>query len=502
MTSTKRLLINSFAGGFSQILIIALRFISRTFLVKYIGVEVLGISGTLASLISALSLAELGFQGAIVYRLYKPIGENDYERCNELLLIYKRIYTIIALIIAVLMLVLLPFLKFFLKGIEINSFVYILYAISGGNVVVSYLLAYKRSLLYVDQKDSIAKTVDCICNLLFISAGIVIVYFTRSYIYYMLIQVLQTIASNLIIHLFCKKLYKWQAKVAVKKETIKDIFKDVKNIFANRIAIYVYTATDNLVISSFVGTIMVGFYSNYLMITSSLKGIVNSVLTQVTPFIGRNYALNSEKKDLENYLMVYTFARFLIAGMVANPLFILVPGFVNWWLGSDYIMKNIGLLLCIEMYIDFVHSALCDYISVSGHFAYEKRISIVGASCNIVSSIIFVKFFGVQGVLFGTILSQSVFWILRTYTVLNKIFKSNKSFVFEYILKNIFYALITVFAAFITYFITKNIHFNFYLFEFVLKGLFSVIIFTLCVFIFFFKTKELKFMAQKLLKRK
>ena len=54
--------------------------ITRGIFIYYIGVEILGINNTVASLISAFSLTELGFQGVIIYNLYKPLNDKDYGK--------------------------------------------------------------------------------------------------------------------------------------------------------------------------------------------------------------------------------------------------------------------------------------------------------------------------------------------------------------------------------------------------------------------------------------
>ena len=67
-------------------------FISRTIFVTMLGADYLGLNGLFASILSTLSLAELGFGSAIGYHLYKPVSEKNYEEINKLLAFYKKIY--------------------------------------------------------------------------------------------------------------------------------------------------------------------------------------------------------------------------------------------------------------------------------------------------------------------------------------------------------------------------------------------------------------------------
>ena len=61
---------NSTVSLLTQILTIVLQFATRSIFIRYLGVELLGLGNTFASLLSTLSLAELGFQSAVVYNLY------------------------------------------------------------------------------------------------------------------------------------------------------------------------------------------------------------------------------------------------------------------------------------------------------------------------------------------------------------------------------------------------------------------------------------------------
>ena len=83
---------NSSIGLASQIIAIVFQFITRSIFVKYLGVELLGISSTFSSVLNTLSLAELGFQSAIIYSLYKPLANNDYEAINKIIGVLKIIY--------------------------------------------------------------------------------------------------------------------------------------------------------------------------------------------------------------------------------------------------------------------------------------------------------------------------------------------------------------------------------------------------------------------------
>ena len=92
MNISKSIARNSSISLISQILTLILSLINRTLFVKYIGVELLGVSSTITSLVATLSLTELGFQTAVVYRLYSPLAHKNYELCNKILSIFNLVF--------------------------------------------------------------------------------------------------------------------------------------------------------------------------------------------------------------------------------------------------------------------------------------------------------------------------------------------------------------------------------------------------------------------------
>lgn len=76
MSGRKQIAIkSSIIGLMSQSASLILQIISRKVFIQFIGEEILGLNGTFASVLSTLSLAELGFQNAVSFHLYKPVAE-------------------------------------------------------------------------------------------------------------------------------------------------------------------------------------------------------------------------------------------------------------------------------------------------------------------------------------------------------------------------------------------------------------------------------------------
>ena len=61
------------------------QFISRSAIISNLGEQYLGLSSLFTSVLQVLNMAELGFTGAIVYNMYKPLAEDDTDTVCALL---------------------------------------------------------------------------------------------------------------------------------------------------------------------------------------------------------------------------------------------------------------------------------------------------------------------------------------------------------------------------------------------------------------------------------
>lgn len=201
----KSIFLNSGMSFITQITTIILQFAVRNLFLSAFGVEILGLNSTFTSILGALSLAELGFNTAIVYSLYKPIHDQNEKEINDILNIYKWIYRCIGVFFVVGTFVCMPFLRYIIKGINVTTEVYSFFALQAMSSACTYFMAYRRTLLYVDQKEYVCKIVDLLCNVLCSVFQIISMIFLKNYIVYLCLMVIKVYSSNFYIHCWVKK---------------------------------------------------------------------------------------------------------------------------------------------------------------------------------------------------------------------------------------------------------------------------------------------------------
>ncbi len=433
-------------GITSQILTLLAKFIVRTVAIRILGKEILGLDSVLIDTISMLSLAEMGITSAMLYRLYSPIIKKDQKRIDEWIATYRIIYHVIAGIVAILGFFISFALPLIIKEISVPwSTVYIAFYLQLAGSVSSYLLAYKRILLNADQKKHLCLLVDLLVTIVFSVAKTIVIILLRSYEFYLIMTVLQTIISNIILHVYSNRKYPYIAKITkAKREDLHLILRDTKEVLANKLATYVYSSTDNLIISIFLGTGVVGLLSNYKYISLALRSTVNSAMTTIQPLIGNYLNSNTPKEESYRTLKRYTYVRYIIAGATSVPFIVLANTFVLLWTGDDkYLMAStITVFLAFDYYIGCVYGPLGEYILGMGMFKQGKYATFAGALTNIVLSLIGVKVWGCDGVLVATVISQLVIWAGDTYIIMFKYYKKQSEFKWDYIMTQFYYIVI------------------------------------------------------------
>lgn len=343
---------NSVAGFVCQIVSSIVQFIVRIFMLKYVGIEIIGINATFSSILQTLSLTELGFQTAVVYYLYNPLYEHNTYKVSQILVILKRVYGCIGVLFMGLTVASIPLLPYILKDTAVTTEIIVYYLLMGINIAFSYFLAYRRALLLADQLEYVSKIIDSVFSILICMCKIIALVVFKSFAFTLVLQILQTIGSNIVVTIFCKKRYRNLVKCKFDMGLFSMLAKDVKNVFAAKIAGYVYDATDNLIISTLLGTVYVGYLSNYTTLTTLIKQIINSVFSAMTSVIG-NILVSSSSIDIkEQEFRAYSYVRYVIAAMIVVPWVLLANDIVEILFGSQYVLsESIVILLAVDIYI-------------------------------------------------------------------------------------------------------------------------------------------------------
>ncbi len=488
-------MITTLASHFTSML---LGFISQAIFVKTLGTEYLGINGLFSNIISMLGVVELGIGSAIIYNLYKPIAEKDIEKTKSLMNFYKKCYRVIALIIFSLGLLIIPFLDILVGETNISQnsiiLIYMLFII---DIVCSYLLTYKRSILYASQKNYIIDIVHIAYLFILNTVQIIILLNTKNYILYLSFKIIMRLAENIIITILANKKYSYLKDKEYKKldkKIVQDIVKKVKGLCMHKIGVFLVAGTDNIIISTFIGISYVGLYSNYYMIINALSTIIGQIFTAFRSSIGNLLVTSNAEKSYDIYRKLQ-FVNFWFAMMSSIGIFVVIESFIKVWIGEQYILPRLVLLVLVAnnyVYITKLHPS--SFKEAAGIFYEDRMIPILESVVNIVMSIVFLKIFGLAGVFMGTFCT---YMITHIYTYPKFVYGKllNKTYM-QYFKDAGKYLFVTIIAGSVTYLLSVIIQIDNNILQVVKNILLVLIIPNILVIIIFHKAEEFKYYCE------
>ncbi|GHH98657.1 lipopolysaccharide biosynthesis protein [Neobacillus kokaensis] len=401
-------------GVFNQITTLLLNFFNRTIFIKVLGVEYLGISGLFTDLLMMLSLADLGFGTAMVYSFYKPLSDNDHNKVGSLIRFYKKMYSYIALAVASIGLAIFPFLDYIVKLDVPIPYLKIYYLIFLGNTVVSYLFVYKTSIINADQKNYLISKYQMWVNCGRILFQVLFLLITKNYFVYLVIQLLATFINNLIASNKADKLYPYikESAFELSKTERKNIFENIKSVFIYKISGVLLNSTDNILISTMIGTVWVGLYSNYNLIIVAISNFIHILYSSATSSIGNVVITEKPKKRYEIFQSMQTIS-LVISSFVTVCLFVLFNDLIYVWLGTKYILDTFILVsIVLNFYLGSVLHPIWSYREATGLFVQTKYIMLIAAIENIFLSVIMGQYLGMAGILYASAISRltTYFW--------------------------------------------------------------------------------------------
>ncbi len=496
---SERVIKNIIYDYLGNILTILINFILKSVFIYTLGKEYLGLSGLFTNVLAILSLTELGISSAITYELYKPLADKDYKKIHSIMNFYKKAYLLIGIIILVIGLTLLPALKFIVKfdeQIQINYYgIYILFLL---NTVISYLFnAHKSTIFYAAQRKYLTKKIEYILTIGQAIAQILSLYLFKNYFLYLIIWLIRTILHNYLVARLANKEYpvlKESDAEPLQKEERSRIFKNVYALALYKISGVVINSTDNIIISAFISTSVLGCYSlyNYLVIT--IKSVIVIVFESFVAAVGDINATEEDGNKRKIFEVIF-FISFLLYGLSAIGLWQVSTVFIQKWAGSEFIMSQwTVLLMAISFLILGLENATYIFRTACGLFNEAKFRPVISAVINLVLSLILVYMIGINGVFIGTIVSRIVTYLtIDPVVVFKKIFKKS---VLEYYAQYFVYCLQIAIAGMVCQFIDQTLFPEGWVAVFA-RTMVCIIVFGLMVFIVYRRDDRFTYLLNK-----
>lgn len=441
---------------------VLLPFVNRTVIINTLGMEYIGISSLFSSILSVLSLAELGVGSAILFSMYKPVAEHDYETANALLFYYRKVYRWIGTIILVAGILICFKLDWFISGElpeDINvEFLFLMYL---ANTVVSYFFfAYLTVVLVANQREDISYRINIVISVLCALTQLLVLIIFKNYYIYVLLMLLSSVFYNILCYKAVKKSYpKYYAAGELGISSKKNLRKQIVGLVIGKISIISRNSLDGVIISASLGLIPAAIYGNYYTIMNALFSLVFLLCSGIRASVGNKIAtrgVNDNYKDM----MMLSYGFYCVYSMCTVCLFCLYQSFMELWVGTQYVASlSLAMLMSLYFFLFCSVGIISQYWEASGLFWENKNRFIVEAIFNLVMSLIFVRFWGINGVILATVVSMGLITgVVGPIIAFKYYFKSCS--ILNYFFIQFRYFIMTIILCVICYFLTYNLGFE------------------------------------------
>lgn len=456
MNRTNNAVRNIIWGLVEKILLILLPFVTRTLMIKILGAQYLGLGSLFSSILTVLSITELGLGNAIVFSMYKPIAEGDKKTVCALLNTIRKIYRFVGLLVLTVGLILMPFIEHLIKGSPPEGInVYILYGVSLFNTVVSYFMySYMVTLFTAHQRNDLVSKRAVVINLFSYALQIIALVVFKNYYVFACISPVITIATNLANAYMARKIYpEYACEGTISPEMAAGIRKRVTGLLSFKIYGVIFSSVDTIVISAFLGLVVLAKYNNYYYIQNSLVSFLTVITASVTAGIGNKMVTNSiddNYRDIKNF----TFLNDWLVSWCAVCLLCLYQPFITLWLGEDMLLpKDTMLWLVLLFLLPRISNLTYTYREAAGLWWEDRFRPIISAIVNLSVNLILVRVIGLNGVIISTLVCTVFINIPWGSAILFKHYFKRSPM--EFFGRVFYYFVITCIASGVTYWICE-----------------------------------------------
>lgn len=448
---TENSIMNAATSIICQVVTMLCNFIVRIIFIKTLGSDYLGINGLFSSILSILALSELGVGSAIVFSLYKPLAENNKRKIQALMQLYKKTYIVIGTFIFCTGLCLVPFLDRlvnFEQDLPVNYTVCYLLFLS--NTAIPYLFfSYRTSIISASQRTYVVKKYEIFFNLGSSLIQLVTLVSLKNFYIYISIPIITSILQNCVTSHKAVQLYpilKSREKVILEKNEKIKILKNIYAMSITRFSTTIYASCDNIIMSVFLGTSVVGLNSNYIMITGMVTTFINLVFNSFTASVGElNVAETSERK-LQVFRRIQLIT-FWVYGFSAVCLAQLMNPFIKLIFGKNYVFsQSIVIAMVLAFLVQGLTRTVLLYKDACGLFWDTRYRALASAIVNLIASWILVQIMGVAGAYIGTIICiLTTTFLVDPKIVFKKVFERKSLDFYIWYLKSIVLIVIAYF---------------------------------------------------------
>lgn len=370
-------------------------------MLRILGQEEYGLYSLSNSVISYLTLLNLGFGTAIIRFISKFRIEGDHDKIEGVTGLILSIYGIIAIIVCIVGFLLTKGTGlFFGTGLTVNEIqrLKILMVIMTVSTAISFPVSVLSSVS-VAYENIFSKMVDMIATIATPILNLIVLFLGYASIGLAMIGLGIQLIYGIIFIWYCKqKLNVVPRFKDMPFYMVKEILGFSIYVFASSIIDMLYWATDKVLIGAVLGTVAVAVYNIGGTFTSMLQNMSSAISGVFGTRVNMMVFGNQPMEKLSELLIRIGRLQYYIVSLILSGYIVFGQIFIDVWAGKDYSQAYIiGLLTMVPLAVPLIQSIAFSVISAQNKLKFRTIVYAVIAVLNVIGTILAMPKFGIIG---------------------------------------------------------------------------------------------------------
>lgn len=415
-TKFKATILTMISSIFNTIIVSVLGLIYNKLIIKYYGSSINGLISTLTQFVSLFTVIEGGFSVAAVVSSYDSIVRKDYKKLNNILYTIRKYLRQISIVFSIVALVggliYLQFIDSPLTSIESISMLVITII----TTTMSFgILSCYTIVMSGHNSGYITSFISMISKLLTWTISIIFIINKTNIILVYVFNVINILVNILFLKGFLKKHYPY---VTYKGKYNKNLISGTKDVLFQKIANTIFTSTDLILISAGISLAMASVYNLYNQIFHVIFNFLASIVEAPFNSFGQLFS-NGENEKIEKNFNIFQKSMQLISTIFLSITGMSILGFITVYTKGindiDYLIPTLVILFYSQFYLQLNNRPYGLLLNASGNFHMQNFQCGLSAIANLILSVIFMQYIGVNGIILGSIIGTLIILIMNIY---------------------------------------------------------------------------------------
>lgn len=369
------------------------------------GSEYNGLLSSVTNILRYLTLLEAGFNTATLQALYKTVAENDNEQTSVVVRTSQHYYHKISFVYMAIVLLVAVIYPIMIDSTISYWEIFWIIVLQGAVGVINFAFrASYQQLLNAEGKYYVISLITLMTTVLTYGAKIIAVKVFDNVITMQVMSVVVIFLQIIVYAIYFNKRYYWINKNAKRNESL---LKNRKYYFTQQIAGLIFNSTDTFVLSIFCGLKVASVYAVYNLVYTALAQIISLIRGSTSFVLGQSY--HKDKSLFQKVYDSYSAMQSMVGGIMASISIVLIISFVKIYTKGitdiDYLDFIAAFLFSLNLMLECSRGASLASANIAGKAPETTWRYVLEAMINLISSLVFVQFIGMKGVLLGTSLA-------------------------------------------------------------------------------------------------